>query len=82
MFPDSSSIQASTGAARAEIERSLQRSEVSYFDSGPLWSAGVRAHHMTPRVTPKPVTLTEVYLCMCALLTYRVHVFINRRELA
>lgn len=70
MFPDSSSIQASRGAARAEIERSLQRSEVRYFDSGPLWSAGVHVHDMKPRVTPKPVTLTKVYLCMCALLTY------------
>lgn len=67
MFPDSPSIQASTGAARAEMERSLQRSEARYFDSGPLWSAGGRAHDIKPRVTPKSVTQTKVSLCMCTI---------------
>lgn len=67
MFPDSSSIQASMGAARAEIERSLQRSEGRYLDSAPLWSLGVHPHDIKPRVTPKSVTLTKVYLCMCTI---------------
>lgn len=71
MFPDSSSIQASTGAATLEIEWLLQRSEVRYFDSGPLWSAGVLENDIKPRVTPNSVTLTKVYLRMWALLTYR-----------